>query len=141
MSAPAPPLPRPTADTQPFWDGVARGELLLQRCARCRRFWLPPSPLCPHCWSREWTRERASGRGAVHSFVVYRRSYHPAYRDALPYVVAIVELEEGPRMTTRLAGVDHASVRLGMPVLLSITRVGDTPLPFFTARSIAAARR
>ncbi len=126
-----PPLPQPTVDSQPFWDGVARGELLLQRCANGHR-WFPPGPLCPECWSREWTCVKASGRGTIHSFVTFRRSYHPAYRDRLPYVVAIVELEEGPRFTTRLVDVDPDDVRVGMPVTLEIAHVAGVPLPLFT---------
>ncbi len=112
------PVPRPSVESEPFWSYLRSGELRLQRCARDGRPFFPPASRCPRDWSDEWTWEPVSGHGTVRSFVVFQRSYHPAFRDRLPYAVAIVELDEGPRMVTRLVEVDVADVRVGMPVEL-----------------------
>jgi hypothetical protein len=130
MSA-APPLPQPSVESRPLWDAVQQGELRIQRCTRDGELFFPPSSRCPRDWSTEWTWEKVSGRGTVRSFVVFQRSYHPAFRDAIPYAVAIVELEEGPRLVTRLVDVDVKDVRIGMPVGLTITAAGGARLPLF----------
>jgi hypothetical protein len=127
----APPIPHPTVDSAPFWDAVGRGELRIQRCARDGEPFFPPASRCPRDWSTDWTWEKVSGRGTVRSFVVFQRSYHPAFRDLVPYAVAIVALAEGPRMVTRLIDVDVKDVRVGMPVELTIGSVGDARLPLF----------
>lgn len=128
------PLPRPSPESAPFWEACRAGELRLQRCAGCGHFWFPPSILCPRCWSREWRWEATSGRGTVHSFVVFQRAYHPAFRDAIPYVVSVVELAEGPRFLTRLVDVTPDSVRTGMPVEVAFVPAGDLKLPYFRER-------
>ncbi len=128
----APPLPQPSVESEPFWDAVQRGELRIQRCARDGELFFPPASRCPRDWSTEWTSEKVSGRGTVHSFVVFQRSYHPAFRDAIPYAVAIVELAEGPRMVTRLVDVDVKDVRVGMPVEVVFVGVAEgTRVPLF----------
>ncbi len=119
-----------------FWDACAKDELQLQRCARCAEAWFPPSAMCPRCWSREWRRERASGRGTVHSFVVFQRAYRPAYRDALPYTVAVIALEEGPRFLSRLAEVVPEKVSVGLPVEVTFADdVSGGRLPLFRPRA------
>lgn len=128
----APPVPRPPPESQPFWDAAQRGELRIQRCARDSELFFPPAARCPRDWSTEWTWERVSGKATVRSFVVFQRSYHPAFRGALPYAVAVVELAEGPRLVTRLVDVAPADVRVGMPVEVAFTTVTEgTTLPLF----------
>ena len=128
----APPLPRPSVESEPFWAGVRERELRFQRCARDGKLFFPPSARCPRCWSTEWRWEPSSGRGTVFSFVVFQRSYHPAFRDALPYVVATIELEDGVRFTTRLVDVRPADVKVGMPVEVAFTAAGEgAVLPLF----------
>jgi len=128
----APPIPQPTVESAPFWEAVAKGELRIQRCARDGDFFFPPASRCPRDWSTEWTWEKLSGRGTIRSFVVFQRSYHPAFREALPYAVAIVELEEGARLVTRLIDIAVTDVRVGMPVAVAFTEVADgTTLPLF----------
>jgi hypothetical protein len=134
MTAEAAPMPRPSPESAPFWEAIGKGELRIQRCARDGSFFFPPASRCPRDWSTDWTWESVSGRGTVRSFVVFRRSYHPAFRDAIPYAVAIVELDEGPRMVTRLTDVDVKDVRVGMPVELAMTAFGDVRLPLFRPR-------
>jgi uncharacterized OB-fold protein len=110
------PLPKLNADTKPFWDGCRNHELRFQRCAQCGHVRWPPSILCPLCYSKEVEWIRASGKGTVFSFVVYHKAYHPAFEADLPYVVAIVELEEGPHFLTNIVACDPGVVKCDMPV-------------------------
>ncbi len=128
----APPRPRPVVgeDNRFFWEGVERGELLIQRCAGCSRLRHPPRPMCSRCGSDAWDAVRASGRGSVHSFVVPHHPRLPAFPE--PYVVALVDLEEGTRLVTNLVDVAPDQVRIGMAVELRIVRVDrDLALPLF----------
>lgn len=130
---PAPaPRPRPAIndDNRFFWDGVERGELLIQRCAGCGALRHPPRPMCPGCRSAEWDTVRASGRGTVHSYVVPRHPRLPAFPE--PYVVVLVDLEEGTRLVSNLVDVEPDAVRIGMPVELAVTKVDpELTLPLF----------
>ncbi|OGK94068.1 MAG: hypothetical protein A2X50_03540 [Candidatus Rokubacteria bacterium GWF2_70_14] len=116
MSAYPRPLPRVTPDNLPFWEAARRHELRLQRCGACGRFWHPPGPVCPDCLSERFDWTPVSGRGTVSSFVVFHKTYFPAFADAIPYAVVQVELEEGPRLTANLVNVPLAEIRIGMPV-------------------------
>jgi uncharacterized OB-fold protein len=116
MSEPAKPLPVPTAGSLPFWDGCRRHELLLPHCRDCRAPWFPPAALCPRCLGTNWDWTRSSGRGRVYSFVVYHRVYHPGFAKDVPYVVALVELDEGPRFMSNIVDCSPAEVRCDMPV-------------------------
>ncbi len=97
-----------------FWDGVDAGELRIQRCAGCGELHHPPRPMCHACHSVEWDWVVSSGRGTVHSFVVYHRPIVPPFE--APYVVAVVELEEGTRLVTNVVGVPPGEVHIDMPV-------------------------
>src|SRR3989337_2917407 len=115
MAAGERPLPKPTAETQPFWEGTSRHELWIQRCTACKRHYFYPRPYCPNCLSGDTEWVKASGRGELYSFnVVFRAP--PGFQ--APYVIAIVELEEGPRMMANLVGVDPdpKNMRCDMPV-------------------------
>lgn len=132
MTAPAErPTPSPDGVTAPFWEGCARHELRLQECGACRARWLPASVVCPRCWSEAVAWAPAAGAGVVVSFVVYRRSYHPAFRPLVPYVVAVVELTEGPRLVSTIVGVPPEQVRVGMAVRVEFQPVGESTLPVF----------
>jgi len=127
------PLPGPDAVSQPFWDGCARHELLLQCCAACGRHRFPPSPVCADCGSdaAEWVP--ASGRGTVYSWIVVR---HPVPRESfereVPYVVALVALDEGVRMASNVVGCAPDRVRAGMPLEVVFDDVQDgVALPKF----------
>jgi uncharacterized OB-fold protein len=98
------PLPRPGHESRPFWEGAKAGKLMLPRCDACGEFWFPPSERCPHCLSTNFQWREAKGEGRIYSFVVYHRVYHPAFEADVPYVVAIVELDEGPRLLTNIVG-------------------------------------
>jgi uncharacterized OB-fold protein len=110
------PLPAISSLNKPYWDGLKNRELRLQLCDECGRIWYPPSPLCPGCWSRKFTWTRLSGRGHVNSWVIFHQSYFRGYDDELPYNVAEVQLDEGPRLLTNLVGIANDRIRAGMPV-------------------------
>lgn len=121
------PQPVPTLETQPFWDAAAEGRLVLPRCAACGFVIWYPRRFCPDCGGREVRWFEASGDGAVYSFTVTRKG-QGAWRDAGPYVVAYVELAEGPRLMTNLIGVDVDTVAIGQAVRVRF----DGGLPRFT---------
>ncbi len=122
------PHPVPDAETRRFWDAIAAGRLEIQRCAACQRHVFYPRSVCPHCGRGPLQWVPASGRAAVHSFTVVHRTA-PEFSAEVPFVVALVDLEEGPRMMTRLLGVQPGEVQVGMPVEVAIS--GDPPLPYF----------
>ncbi|MBC6462040.1 OB-fold domain-containing protein [Actinomadura sp. HBU206391] len=119
----SPPAPAIGPDTRFFWDGVAEGELRVQKCEECGRLRHPPGPMCPHCHALERGHVVASGRGELHSYVVHH--HPPVPGRATPYVVGLVELEEGVRMVGNVIGCSPGDVRIGMPVRLAFERVGD----------------
>ena len=124
------PLPRPTALSQPHWDGCRRGELLVQRCLDCGGYVFIPQPACTHCLSERLEWVRSSGRGIVYSYTVVYRPQQPAFET--PYVCAIVELDEGWHMLTNLVGLELDAVRVGLPVEVDFRRLSDeVTLPYF----------
>lgn len=114
MSEYTKPLPKPTATSRPFWDAAKRHELMLQRCGGCNAFIYYPRDRCPHCLSDQLQWRPVSGRGKVYSYTVVRRASTRSFADK-PYVLAIVELDEGPRMTTNVEAPAE-SMKVGMPV-------------------------
>lgn len=117
------PLPAPSAVSAPFWDGLKSGRLRLQRCADCHSYVFYPRSVCPHCLSErlEWTT--AGGRGKVYSYTIVRRAMNPGFANDVPYVFAIVELAEGPRVTTNIVNCAPAEVRVDMPVVATYDKV------------------
>ena len=132
---PAPPLPQPDALTAPFWDACRRGVLEVSQCGACGHVFLPPGPRCPKCWSARLAARAVSGFGRVFSFVIYRRTYHPAM--PAPYVVALVELDEGPRLISNIIGCPPEDVTIDMQVEVQFELAGDFKLPRFRKRSEA----
>jgi uncharacterized OB-fold protein/acyl dehydratase len=135
-----PPRPRPalTHDNAFFFEGLAAGRLLIQRCASCGVLRHPPRPACAECRSLEWDTVEASGRGTVFSYVVVHHPQVPGFDYPLP--IAVVELEEGTRLVADLIGVDPADVRIGMPVDVEMVAVDDDlTLAMFRPRADAAA--
>jgi uncharacterized OB-fold protein/acyl dehydratase len=117
------PRPAINRDNAFFWEGIDRGELLIQRCASCGRLRHPPGPMCPSCRSLEWDTVVSSGRGVVYSFVVPHHPQVPSFE--YPYVVGLVELEEGTRLVSNVIGVDPAGVHVGLPVAVEFVAVDD----------------
>jgi len=112
----AKPLPRIDQETKGFWEACQRHELYLQRCGECGALRYYPRAACPNCLSDRVVWVRASGQGTVYTFTVTNQNQAPGFRDALPYVLAYVELAEGVRMLTNIVGCAPDDVRIGMPV-------------------------
>ncbi len=110
------PLPAISSLNRPYWEGLKHRELRMQKCSRCQLIWFPPAPLCPGCWSREFTWTRLSGRGRINSWVVFHQAYFRSFEGDIPYNVVEVELEEGPRILANLLEVENREIRAGMPV-------------------------
>lgn len=120
------PLPSPAPESVPYWEAARQHRLTLQRCNACARFWFPPSQACPHCMAADFEWTAVSGHGKVYSFVTFHRVYHPAFAGEVPYVVALVELEEGPRLLTNIVGVRPDAVTCEMPVKVVFDDVAET---------------
>ncbi|MGP4015093.1 Zn-ribbon domain-containing OB-fold protein [Saccharopolyspora sp. 5N708] len=113
------------AETRPFWDGIAAGELRLQRCTDCGSAIFYPRSVCPNCFGDQIEWFTATGRGTVYSYTVAHRAFGE-FAEQAPFTVALVDLDEGPRMMTRV--VDGDQVRIGDRVELVIARLGaDSP--------------
>jgi len=112
------PRPVPTPETQFFWDGARAGELRLQRCRACARAYFPPRPFCPRCGSRDVEIFRASGRATLYSYVIHHR---PVPGFTPPYAIAVVALEEGPRLMTSLVDVPQTPEALVLDMPLEVT--------------------
>ncbi len=127
-----PPLPHPSVLTQPFWDATAREELLLQRCEACGAYVFYPRHNCTACGARALEWVKAGGTGTVFTYTVARRPTHPGFADRVPYVIAVVELDEGPRMTTNLVDCSPEDVSIGMRVEVVFGPLEDgLRLPYF----------
>ncbi|MFC7034708.1 Zn-ribbon domain-containing OB-fold protein [Nonomuraea rubra] len=126
------PAPKPTPETQPFWDGTAAGELRIQRCKPCARHYFYPRPSCPRCGGDEVEWVRASGRATLYSYVINHRPA-PGFEDEAPYAIAVVELQEGQGMMTNLVGVPNTPEHLELDMELQVVfeRRGDVSVPLF----------
>ncbi len=125
-------LPVPAPESLPFWEGARRHELSIQKCRDCATHWHPPSTICPCCGSRDYDWVRSSGKGRVFSFVTYHRAYHEGWKDELPYVVAVIELEEGARLLSNITGIAPDDVTCDMAVEVVFEDVTDeVTLPKF----------
>src|SRR5262245_16235319 len=105
QTAIAKPLPATSKLNTPFWEGPQQGELRLQQCQDCGHRWFPPSTHCPNCLSRSYAWNPVSGRGKVWSWIVMHQRYFRGFEQDLPYVVAFIELEEGPMLMANLTGI------------------------------------
>tara|TARA_B100001142_G_scaffold291158_1_gene309165 strand:+ start:522 stop:932 length:411 start_codon:yes stop_codon:yes gene_type:complete len=118
-------MPVPGPESIPFWEGVKNHQLMVQKCLRCDHRWFPPSSVCTSCGNRDFEWVTLSGKGTVFSFVVFHRVYHKGWEGELPYVVGIVELEEGPRMLSNIIEVPAENVKCDMPVRVVFDDVTD----------------
>jgi hypothetical protein len=107
--------PTVTPESKPFWDATAEGKLLLPRCDACGTVIWYPRTSCPECMSMDVGWFEASGRGAIYSFTIVRRAGGP-WRGAIPYVLAYVELDEGPRVLTNVVETSPEDVAVGQAV-------------------------
>ena len=125
------PVPRATPETEHFWDGTRLGELRLQRCDDCQQVYFPPRPFCPSCASRKVSIFTASGKAILYSYVINHRP-HPAFDG--PYSIAVVQLEEGPRMMANIINVEQTpeALVLDMPLEVIFEELDEQiSLPYF----------
>ena len=126
------PIPVPSKETKPFWDAVREKRLVMPRCTSCGTYRFPVSRFCHACNKPGYEWHAVSGRGKVHTFIVYHRAYHPGFVAELPYVVGLVELEEGPRIISNIVGIPPEEVRCDMKVAVRFeTITPDAALPKF----------
>lgn len=127
MSANLPAEPRPDlrGRLRPYWEAASRGELRLPRCRECGAFVWPPRTCCTSCSSAEFDWVTSAGRGIVHTFTVVRQTPDPYFSGRVPYVVAIIELDEGPRLMSNVVRCDPERVRIGLPVNVAFHDAGD----------------
>jgi uncharacterized OB-fold protein len=120
------PVPEPTKESVPYWEGLRAHQLKVQKCKGCGALRHYPRPVCPKCWSLdvEWTT--LSGRGRVHSWTVCAHPFHPGFKDAVPYIAVTVDLEEGVRLQAPLRSLNAAALRLGLPVVVGYDDVTPT---------------
>ena len=124
-------IPGMTELTAPYWDAAREGRLVVQECRECRQLWHPPLPACPDCHSTELGWREVSGTGTVCTYTVVRHPTHFAFADKIPYVIALVELAEGPRLIAGITGRPPGEVWAGMPVRAVFREVGEVTLPYF----------
>lgn len=123
------PVPVPDEASMPFFEGAAKGELVLQRCGSCGTFMWPVKPRCVECFASELEWAPASGRAALYSFVVVHQRY-PGFEE--PYVLATVETAEGVRFNTSIVGADAGELEIGMPLEVVFERLSeDVVVPKF----------
>jgi uncharacterized protein len=118
-------LPQPVGLAADWYAHLARGELRFQRCVGCGRWRHPPRHLCPACGSAAWFWTVADGRGVLFSWTVTHQAMHPAFADAAPYAVVVVELDEGVRVVSGVRGLEPADLHLGLRLRAEIDRVDD----------------
>jgi uncharacterized OB-fold protein len=116
-------------DTEFFWHGLQRGELLVQACARCGALQHPPGPSCGQCLSLEMTSVRMRGTGVIYSYVIHHTPAIPGFDE--PHIVVLVELDEGPRMIANLLDAAPEDVRIGAGVVVDFQRLDDVVLAQF----------
>ena len=126
------PLPEIAEGTRPFWEGCKEGKLLLPRCRACGEIFFFPNHFCPACLSGKVNWIESSGKGSVHTFTIISRGPSGVFADDVPYVVAIIDLKEGPRMMSNIIEISPDQVQVGMPVEVVFEQAtGDVTLPKF----------
>jgi hypothetical protein len=133
---PTRPEPSTSRLTQPFWDATRGRKFLLQHCLGCKQVVQHPREMCPHCGGTELSWKEASGRGTVYAASVMHKPASPMFARKVPYVVAIIELEEGGRMMSNVVGCEPSEVRVGMPVQVTWEEMSDgRSIPLFEPRA------
>jgi uncharacterized OB-fold protein len=135
MSDYAKPLPTLTDENRPFWEATKRNELRMQQCMDCSHIRYPINHVCPKCLSGRAQWKRLSGRGEVFSYIVFHQVYNAAFAKDVPYNVAMIQLEEGPRMISNVVGTPNEKVKVGDKVEVTFDKVTeDVTIPRFRLR-------
>ena len=123
------PLPKPTPETRPFWDGCAQGELRYQQCADCGAVQLIPRALCERCHGSSLAWKVSARQGRLLSYTVVHRAPVPAFKADVPYVIAIVHMDEGFRLMANVQGGAEPALAIGQPVRIGFVDVDGTAQP------------
>ena len=125
------PIPQINDENGAFWTGGAEGELRIARCGNCGYYLHPPTPRCPQCWSDDVAPSAVSGRGTVYTYTINRQAWVPGLE--VPFVIAIVELDEQPglRLMTNIVNCAPGEVEIGMPVEVAFVERGEAFIPVF----------
>jgi uncharacterized protein len=136
MSEYTKPLPAISDENREFWEGARRGRIRMQQCGGCEHIRFPISHVCPRCLSGDYRWTDLSGRGEVFSYVIFHQLYNKAFEKDIPYNVALVQLEEGPRIYSNIVGVDNDAVKVGDKVEAVFDAVtAEVTIPRFRLRS------
>jgi uncharacterized OB-fold protein len=126
------PLPVVDTETRPFWEAAKAHKFVLQQCVGCGKFVYYPRAICPYCHGDQLEWKDASGEGTIHTFTIARRPAGPAFKEDVPYVIALIDLKEGPRMLSNIVTDDVDSVKIGQQVSVIYDDVTDeVTLPKF----------
>ena len=130
-------LPVPDIDdvNRLYFEGTAAGELRIRHCRSCGNLFRFAHAWCPSCWSQDLDFKVASGRGRVETFTVVHQAPYPSFEDRIPYVIALIELEEGVRMMSNIVGCDPEEVEIGLPVSVTYEERGPVMIPMFAPDS------
>ena len=133
-------LPTPDFETQPFWDGCKEGRFLLQHCNACDSDYFYPRPFCPKCWSTDVAWKEAGGGATLYTYSVVRQNDLPPFPDRVPYVAAVVQLDEGPRVMTNVEGCEFDDLEIGMALRVGFRAISDdVTIPVFEPARVPAA--
>lgn len=125
-------LPTADAETEPFWEAARQARLLLRRCGGCGKAHFYPRRFCPSCWSADVEWETAGGGATLYTWSVVHSNDLPPFRERLPYVAAVVDLDEGPRMMTNIVDCDPGALTIGMRLSVAFEeRTDDITVPVF----------
>jgi uncharacterized OB-fold protein len=119
------------ADSKPYWEAAQQGRLVFKKCSGCGHVQFPPRHLCPKCWSDQADWVTSSGTGRVHSFSIVRRAPSPAHAGKVPYVLAVVDLDDAPRMVANIVGADALDVSIGDAVKVVFEACEGGAIPQF----------
>ena len=108
------PFPIPTPTSKPFWDGLAEHQVRIQQCRACHSWIFYPRVMCPHCWAADLEWKEIPGTGTLYTFTICRKPTHPLFAGEVPQLLAVVQLDEGPRLTSTLVNVRETEIRIGM---------------------------
>lgn len=119
------PLPRINADTKPYWDAAADSRLVYQHCTSCNHAQFPPRRICAACGSTELEWKQSAGRGKIATFSVVHRAPTEAFRDLTPFVLALVDLDEGFRLMVNVSAPDPSAIQIGGPIRIVFEAMSD----------------
>lgn len=126
------PYPTPSQESRPYWEGLTKNRLLLQRCIACRRFRNYPRPLCDTCYTFESEWIEASGLAHIHSWTVVHHAFHPAFQVSLPYTLITGELVEGARLLAQWRAPSQTRLQTEQPIRVGFEKVTEElTLPIF----------